>query len=119
MVGNFLKGLGCLFGGFVVWVLASFVGALGEIATGTIDPFFYGLMVLGYFVMIVGPIVFWVVFPIKNRLIKKESVIRILGPSQPFFCKFCVTRLLPTDNYGPQCRRPVDYSEMIKLRQKR
>ena len=80
IVENFLKGLGCLLGGFAVWVLASIVAALGSFATSEINPFIYGMMVLGFFVMIGGPVVFWVIIPVKNRLTNKES---------PVFKSFC------------------------------
>lgn len=101
MVGNFLKGLGCLLGGFAVWVLSSIVGALGEFTSGEINPFIYGMMVLSFFVMIGGPVAFWIVIPIKNRLTKKESIVRAV------FCSACGNPIELGVKFCKTCGKPL------------
>ncbi|GAI83478.1 unnamed protein product [marine sediment metagenome] len=57
--------------GAVLWIVASSAGALGEVATGEADPRALGLMIIGFVVMIGGPIVYWIVMPIRSRRKRK------------------------------------------------
>lgn len=65
---NFLIGLAGLVGGAVLWIVASFLGAVGEIGTGERNPVAFALMVIGFLVMVGVPIAFWVVIPLARRL---------------------------------------------------
>lgn len=64
---NFLIGLAGLVGGAVLWIVASFLGALGEFGTGEVNPVAFALMAIGFLVMIGMPIAFWVVIPLAGR----------------------------------------------------
>lgn len=70
-MSNLFKGFVSLVLGAVLWILTSVVGgfleALGE-ASLTIEY----LMYIGFAIMVLGPIIFWIVIPIKDRLTKKE-----------------------------------------------
>ena len=69
--GNALNGLLLLMVGAVLWIVASFAGAIGEVATGEANPGALGLMIIGFLVMIGGPVWYWIVTPIRSRRKKK------------------------------------------------
>jgi len=62
-VHNVFKGIVVGVLGFVVWLLTSVVGGLREGLGGGRDPVLYGLMFLGFFLMIGGPVVYIGVLP--------------------------------------------------------
>ncbi len=57
--------------GAVLQIVASFAGAMGEVATGEANPGALALMIIGFVVMIGGPIVYWIVMPIRSRRKRK------------------------------------------------
>lgn len=70
-MGNFLRGLGVLILGFLIWVVFSVTGALTEIS-GEATTGHRVLMYIGFTLMALGPVVFWIVIPIKNKLAKRR-----------------------------------------------
>ncbi len=65
---NFIIGLLLLIVGAILWIVASVIVALVEVAEGETEPVSYTLMVIGFLTMIGGPLTFWAVLPISRRI---------------------------------------------------
>lgn len=67
-MGNFFRGLALGLLGLLVWVVGSVLAAAGAIAGGTGDlfeePLFGAILVIGFVVMVGGPLLYWVVAPV-------------------------------------------------------
>jgi len=70
-MSNLFKGFVCLALGAVLWILTSVVGGFLE-AFGKASLTLEYLMYIGFAIMVLGPIIFWIIIPIKNRLPKKK-----------------------------------------------
>jgi hypothetical protein len=70
-MSNLFKGFVCLALGAVLWILTSVVGGFLE-AFGEASLTLEYLMYIGFAIMVLGPIIFWIIIPIKNRLPKKK-----------------------------------------------
>ena len=57
--------------GAVLWVLVSLVGGAGEAIIGEVNPTLRVLMYIGGVVMVGGPLVFWVILPIRRRISRR------------------------------------------------
>lgn len=66
-MGNFFRGLALGILGVLLWIVGSVLAALGSFAEDSDDlfavPLFGALVVLGFAVMVLGPVLFWVVAP--------------------------------------------------------
>jgi len=71
-MGNTLNGLVLLILGLILWILSSVVEAFITLPTGGHTWLFY-VMALGFFVMIGGPVVFWAIIPIRNRIRRRRT----------------------------------------------
>lgn len=71
MVGNFIKGLVAGGLGFLIWVVASLIEAFVEWGSES-SIFFRLLMSIGFLLMILAPLVFWILLPTKNRWYSKN-----------------------------------------------
>lgn len=71
MVGNFIKGLVAGGLGFLIWVVASLIEVFVEWGSES-SIFFRLLMSLGFLLMILAPLVFWILLPTKNRWYSKN-----------------------------------------------
>jgi hypothetical protein len=69
----FLIGLGIGVLGAILWVAASVTAGVGEGLGGEPLPILHALMVIGFFVMVLGPLAFWIVLPIRKTLRKRRS----------------------------------------------
>jgi len=65
-MGYILNGLVLLILGLILWMVASFIEALQRIGGGPPTPMM-AVVVLGILVAIGGPVVFWIILPIRNR----------------------------------------------------
>lgn len=65
-MSNIFNGFVCLVLGAILWVLASMVGGFLA-AFGEASLALECLMYVGFFIMTLGPIIFWIVIPLKNR----------------------------------------------------
>ena len=70
---NFAIGLGIGLLGVILWVLASVVQGLGTGVGGKSLPLLTVLMIIGFVIMFAGPVTFWIILPIKNRLSRRKS----------------------------------------------
>jgi len=71
-MGNILNGLVLLILGLILWIIASVVEAFLEFPTGQQTPMIY-VMALGFLVMIGGPVVFWIILPIRNWIRRRRE----------------------------------------------
>lgn len=71
-IGNFFKGMVLLVLGALLWIVASILAAVAEV-TGEPFPLFQFFMVIGFSVMILGPILYWFVVPLRNWASKRTS----------------------------------------------
>ena len=62
------KGIVVGFIGLVIWVLASIPAGIDAALGTTTSPLFDAFMVLGFFLMIGGPVVYIVVLPVRDWL---------------------------------------------------
>lgn len=72
VMGNALNGLLLLVCGATLWIVGSGIGAMLAILLGGSTKVFYELRWLGFVVMIGGPVVYWIVVPIRNRRKSRE-----------------------------------------------
>jgi len=73
-MSNWLSGFIYLFGGAILWLIASFIIGVGRGLGGEEPPAILStLLNIGFLVMVVGPVVFWVIIPIKNRFTKRKE----------------------------------------------
>lgn len=49
--------------GFIVWVIVSVIGGVGEAIDGTKDPYLLTALYASFVVMTLGPVLFWFVVP--------------------------------------------------------
>jgi len=64
---NFGIGLGIGLAGLAVWLGSSIIGGMAE-AFQSAQPWFgKPLMFVGFSIMLLGPFVFWIILPIRNR----------------------------------------------------
>jgi len=67
MSGNFWKGLALGIVGLFLWIFFSFIAALSSDYTSNV------LVGLSFTLMIFGPILFWIVFPLKDKWYAKKE----------------------------------------------
>ncbi|MFQ5978580.1 MAG: hypothetical protein ACE5OZ_10680 [Candidatus Heimdallarchaeota archaeon] len=82
-MAHFMKGLGAGLGGFALWVVASILAAVSAYdaetnTTGDYNPFFYLLMIIGFVIMIGGPVYYWIL----HGFIHKEPLAPPMGYQQ-------------------------------------
>ena len=70
---SFLIGLGIGVGGAILWLLVSLIGGIGEGLGGKTPAFVYVILYLSFFVMVGGPIAFWIVLPIRGYRKRRRS----------------------------------------------
>jgi len=83
MIGmrNFFFGLALALLGAILWIVASIVAAAASLTEGEddlfADPVSGTLVVIGFFVMFIGPILFWFVVPVygywRRRRTKRQQ----------------------------------------------
>lgn len=67
---NIFKGLALGLLGFIVWAISSFVAAISDVTGGAQPWFGEPLMVVSFFIMVGGPIIYWIIVPVKNYIVK-------------------------------------------------
>jgi hypothetical protein len=73
-MSNWLSGFLCFLGGAILWLIASFIIGVGRGLGGEEPPAILNtLLNIGFLVMVVGPVVFWIIIPIKNRFKKRKE----------------------------------------------
>jgi hypothetical protein len=70
---NFLIGLGIGVLGAILWVVASVTAGVGEGLGAEPLPSLHALMVIGFFVMVLGPLTFWLILPIRRAVKRRRS----------------------------------------------
>lgn len=70
-MSNLFRGFVCLVLGAVFWILTSVVGGFLE-AFGEASLTLECLMYIGFAMMVLGPFIFWIIVPIKNRLSRER-----------------------------------------------
>jgi len=71
-MGNILNGLVLLILGLILWIVSSVVEAFITFPTRGQTPLIY-VMALGFLVMIGGPIVYWIIIPIRNLIQRRHG----------------------------------------------
>lgn len=69
---NFALGLIIGLLGIIVWLIASVIGGFGEGVSGEKEPVLYGLMSVGFLLIFLGPLTFWVIVPVVKRIRRKK-----------------------------------------------
>jgi predicted branched-subunit amino acid permease len=69
---NFGIGLGIGLLGAILWVISSVVGGIGEGLGGERLIVLRILMYIGFIVMFVGPLVWWIVLPLVNIIRRRR-----------------------------------------------
>jgi len=62
---NFAIGLGLGLLGLITWIIVSVLIAAGEATHAHVSMFFYVMMGLGFAVMLLAPLVFWLIIPLR------------------------------------------------------
>ncbi len=70
---NFKIGLGVFIVGVALAALAGLIASVQKSSNGHSSPIAGVLMAFGIAVMWLGPFVFWLVIPIRNRLRRRQS----------------------------------------------
>ena len=71
-MGNILNGLVLLILGLILWIVSSVVEGIISFPTRTHTPLIY-VMAIGFFVMIGGPVVYWIIIPIRNLIRRRRD----------------------------------------------
>jgi len=71
-VGNILNGLVLLVLGLILWIVASVVEAFLELGGGG-WTWMMAVVALGWIIMIAGPVVFWAIIPIRDRIRRRRE----------------------------------------------
>ncbi|MDP2753331.1 MAG: hypothetical protein Q8P40_02950 [Nitrospirota bacterium] len=109
MVGNFIKGLVAGGLGFLIWVVASLIEVFVEWGSES-SIFFRLLMSIGFLLMILAPLVFWILLPTKNRWYSK-NYLKFLGI---FSFIVLLSAFSPPSLPGLAVIGNVDNSNMVK-----
>lgn len=64
---SFFVGLVTGFIGFIIWALFGVIGGCGEAVTGEQDPGLYAAMIVGFLLMLGGPLFFWLIYPLWKK----------------------------------------------------
>ena len=64
---RFAIGLGLAILGALLWIMASVIGGVGKGIGSSVPPVISFFMYLGFAVMILAPLTFWVILPIVSR----------------------------------------------------
>lgn len=110
-VVNVAGGAVSLFLGLILWILFSFMGAIEEIVSG-FNPTLYTAMAASFFLMIGGPILFWVVLPVAEWYRSRRKKAQPAATMQMRFCPSCGAQLLLGDRFCRRCGRGL-YGQMI------
>ena len=76
---NFWKGLILFVTGLAIWTASSFIeGMIGfevteELEMVTRHTALYPIVIISFAVMIISPIIFWIILPIRNMIRKKHN----------------------------------------------
>lgn len=70
---NFGIGLGLGILGALLWVVASVLGGIGQAMKSPAPPIVTAFMTIGFIVMFLGPLVFWIILPIRNWLKRRKQ----------------------------------------------
>jgi hypothetical protein len=68
-----LIGLGIGVLGAILWIVASVTAGVGEGLGAEPLPSLHALMAIGFFVMVGGPLAFWIILPIRKAMKKRRS----------------------------------------------
>jgi hypothetical protein len=68
-----LIGLGIGVLGAILWVVASVTAGVGEGLGAEPLPSLHALMAIGFFIMVLGPLAFWVILPIRLAVKRRRS----------------------------------------------
>lgn len=84
---NVAGGAITLFLGLILWILFSVIGGI-KAGLGQFDPTLYAAMYASFFLMIFGPILFWIVLPLVGRYRRRRETIEPItyvrkAPSAP------------------------------------
>lgn len=69
----FLIGLGIGVLGAVLWVVTSLIGGIGEGLGGKAPTILWVLLYIGGFTMVLGPLTFWVILPIRRTVKRRRA----------------------------------------------
>jgi len=71
-MSNLLSGFIYFIGGAMLWLITSLIGGTIEgLGGGGRNQLLLVLMYIGGIIMIIGPIVYWIIIPIRNKFRKK------------------------------------------------
>ncbi len=73
MVKYFLIGLGIGILGAILWFVASVTGGTIEGLGGARSSIIMAFVYIGFFVMVLGPLTFWIILPIRRAWKKRRS----------------------------------------------
>jgi hypothetical protein len=68
-----LIGLGIGVLGAILWVVVSVVAAGVEVASGTTPPLLEAFLIIGFFVMVGGPLAFWIILPVRRAIKNRRA----------------------------------------------
>jgi len=94
---NIAGGAITLFLGLILWILFSVIGGI-KAGLGHFDPTLYAAMVTSFFLMILGPILFWIVLPLIGWYRHRRKLMWPIQPPASHSVYYCTN-----------CGRPLKY----------
>jgi hypothetical protein len=102
---NIAGGAISLFLGLILWITFSVIGGIAA-GLGHFDPGLYNAMVAGFFLMIVGPAIFWIVLPLVERYRRRRKAVEPVTPLPVHFCPGCGAEVsAATERFCWRCGR--------------
>ena len=102
---NIAGGTIALFLGLILWILFSIMGGISA-GLGHFDPSLYNAMVASFFLMIVGPVIFWIVLPLVERYRRRRKIVEATTPLLVHFCPGCGAEIsAPIERFCWRCGR--------------
>jgi len=116
---NVAGGAVTLFLGLILWILFSVMGGI-EQAFGHFDPTLYAAMVASFFLMILGPALFWIVLPLIERHRRRRKTVESVAVLPLRFCPSCGVELRSEGRFcwrcGVELHRLYNYVEKLEGR---
>jgi len=77
LIWKVLLGLIFMLLGFAIWISMSIIEAIAQLAGGS-SIFTRGGMSVGFSLIFLGPIIFWIILPLKDKLYEKHKKLFIV-----------------------------------------
>jgi len=102
---NIAGGAITLFLGLILWITFSVMAGIAS-ALGHPDPGLNAAYTVSFYLMILGPVIFWIVLPLVERYRRRRKAVEPVTPLPVHFCPSCGAEIsAPAERFCWRCGR--------------